>query len=189
MLPSSHPKITHLQVNPRVTPATDLPPENCETPVLNQGDENTRHMHSVFTENDIIRATVTLDTPFYGAAKATSLLNTGRGAPIPLAARRPLKTALRRAADEGLRRLVSTLPGVHDLLPVYNGLAEGETSRRLTPADIEALGGDRDLAAQTIAWQASMEQVRLNQHCAVVGVEQPTAQSLRGARSPNLRLG
>ena len=30
MLPSSHPKITHLQVNPRVAPATDLPPKTAK---------------------------------------------------------------------------------------------------------------------------------------------------------------
>jgi hypothetical protein len=70
---------------------------------------------------------------------------------------------------------------VHDLLPVYNCFVEGQGARRLTPADVEALGGDRDLSAQAFTWQASMEQVRLNEHRAVVGVGQATAQSLRFA--------
>jgi len=137
----------------------------------------TRHAQSVIADKEDIRATITLGTPFYGSAKATWLLNTGRGAWLP--ARKSLKAAVQRRADEGLRKLVATLPGVHDLLPVYRCLAEGQTSRRLTPADVEALGGDRELAANAIDWHASMEKVRLINHRAVVGVRQPTAASLR----------
>jgi hypothetical protein len=55
--------------------------------------------------NDLdIRATVTLATPFDGAAKAALILNTGRGTPLLL-------------PRERLRAMAKTLPGLHDLLP------------------------------------------------------------------------
>ncbi|MCO1660526.1 transposase family protein [Pseudonocardia humida] len=84
-----------------------------------------------------IRATITLGTPFDGAAKAALILNSGRGAPVPL----PRTT---------LRDLAATLPGLHELLPTYrclddldhrNGDCHDGEPRRLTPSDVAALGG------------------------------------------------
>jgi hypothetical protein len=138
-----------------------------------------RHAHTEFAPLEDIRATVTLGTPFYGAVKATALLNTGRGAPVPLPARRPLTTLLTPDADAGLAALAHTLPGVHDLLPIYKCLVEGDTPRRLDPADVAAMGGDRRLAADSLAWHASVGEVQLRGHHAVIGIRQPTAQSLR----------
>ncbi|MEV4517431.1 hypothetical protein AB0K00_51810 [Dactylosporangium sp. NPDC049525] len=138
-----------------------------------------RQAHQEFTPLDDIRATITLGTPFYGAVKATALLNTGRGAPFPLPARRPLTAVLRPDADAGLAALAHSLPGVHDLLPTYRCLIDGDTARSLGPAEVEALGGDRRLAADSLAWHASVADVGLRGHRAVIGIEQPTAQSLR----------
>src|SRR5215475_2818401 len=80
-----------------------------------------------------VRAVVTLGTPFEGAAKAAVILNSGRGGPVPLPRRR-------------MRRLAATMPGVHELLPTYRSVDEGDGVRRLTPADVAGLGGDPDLA-------------------------------------------
>jgi hypothetical protein len=52
---------------------------------------------------DMVRAVVTLGTPFFGAPKAVTLLGSGRDAPLPLP----------RARTRGL---AVTLPGVYDLL-------------------------------------------------------------------------
>lgn len=126
------------------------------------------------TEN--VRATVTLGTPFYGSAKAAVLLNTGRGAPLP--ARRPLLATLRQDADAGLRALAATLPGIHDLLPTYRCLDAGTSARRLTTADIVLLGGDRELAEASRLLHERLASAPLVGHRAVVGVAQPTPQSV-----------
>lgn len=111
-----------------------------------------------------VRATVTLGTPFYGAVKAAAMLNSGRGAPLPMPARR-------------LRRLAATLPGVHDLLPIYRCVEDGDTVRRLTASDVTDLGGDGELAAESFQRRQQLAG-RGNLH-SLVGVEQPTMQSLR----------
>ena len=116
-----------------------------------------------------IRATVTLGTPFDGAAEAALILNTGRGAPVPLP----------RIA---MRELATTLPGLHDLLPVYrciDDLDNDTDPRRLTPADVEAIGGDRHLAESGFAMHRQTASTPLARHHAVVGVRQPTTASLR----------
>jgi hypothetical protein len=89
-----------------------------------------------------VRATVTLGTPFDGAAKAVLILNTGRGAPISLPPRK-------------MRHMAKTLPGLHDLLPTYRCLDDrvhDTDPQRLTPADVGALGGDPELAEVSFAW-------------------------------------
>lgn len=141
-----------------------------------------RQMHTEFEPLGDIRATLTLGTPFYGAVNAVALLNSGQGSPIPLPARRPFTSVLRPDADRGLQRLVRDLPGVHDLLPTYRSLVEGPSEamvRRLDAGDVEALGGSRELAAQSLAWQASLDEVTLRNHRAVIGVQQQTTQSFR----------
>ncbi|MGH3772175.1 MAG: esterase/lipase family protein [Pseudonocardiaceae bacterium] len=112
---------------------------------------------------DDVRATITLGTPFDGAAKAMVLLSSGRGAPLP-----------RRR----LRRLAATLPGLHDLLPMYRCVDDGAEVRRLIPADVAALGGDAELARAAQESHARLAQARLAGHRAVIGTEQPTVSSL-----------
>lgn len=111
-----------------------------------------------------VRATITLGTPFYGSVKAAVILSAGRGGPVPLPRRR-------------LRRLSATLPGVHDLLPSYRCVDEGDSARRLSPADVGALGGDAELAREAFERRALLLDAGGEVH-ALVGVEQRTAQSL-----------
>ena len=113
-----------------------------------------------------VRTTVTLGTPYHGAVKAAVILSSGRGAPVKLPARR-------------LQELAQTLPGVHDLLPSYRCLDEGDTARRLTPADVDALGGDLELARESFECRERLLSAGAQDIRAVVGVEQPTEQSMR----------
>ena len=117
-------------------------------------------------ESDDVRATITLGTPFDGAAKVAVLLSSGRGAPLPQPRRR-------------LRRLAATLPGLHDLLPMYRCVDDGDDVRRLAPADVAALGGDEEHARAAQESHARLAQVRLVGHRAVIGTEQPTVSSLQ----------
>ncbi|MFJ3640102.1 hypothetical protein ACIPRD_10150 [Streptomyces sp. NPDC090108] len=111
------------------------------------------------------RAVLTLGTPFHGAVKAVSILNSGRGTPVPLPHGR-------------LRRLCATMPGLHDLLPRYTCVLEGASARRLTPGDVAGIGGDPDLARLAADDAVRREAVALPGHHAVVGVRQETTQSL-----------
>ena len=112
-----------------------------------------------------VRQTVTLGTPFFGAVKAAYLLNAGRGAPVPLPRAR-------------LRELALTLPGVHDLLPSYR-CVDDAGGRPLTPADVTDLGGDGELAEASFAMQRTLAKLGTDGLRTVVGVEQPTMQSMR----------
>jgi hypothetical protein len=113
-----------------------------------------------------VRATVTLGTPFHGAVKAAMILNSGRGAPVPL--HRGL-----------LRALAATLPGLHDLLPTYRCVETDDDVVHLTAADVAALGGDRELAEEAFARRARHEALALPGHRSVTGVAQPTEQTMR----------
>ncbi|MEV4038201.1 esterase/lipase family protein [Streptomyces umbrinus] len=115
------------------------------------------------------RAVVTLGTPFLGSVKAAVILNGDRSG------RRPAR--LRRR----MQALSATLPGVHDLLPDYRCVDVGADVHRLGPADVVALGGDAELAREAQLFQLRMREQApaLPGHRAVVGVAQPTAQSLR----------
>jgi hypothetical protein len=119
--------------------------------------------------NDLdIRATVTLATPFDGAAKAALILNTGRGTPLPL-------------PRERLRTMAKTLPGLHDLLPTYRCLddVDGDTEpARLTPELVEQIGGDPELATESFAWHAQVGTHRPARHRPLIGIKQPTESSL-----------
>jgi PGAP1-like protein len=110
-----------------------------------------------------VRATVTLGTPFFGAPKSALLLASGRGAKVP-----------HRLA----RRLALTLPGVYDLLPAYQCVVDGSSARRLTVADVAAIGGDPQLAAASLAFSQSRPVSLPPGHVQVVGAYQPTVQSL-----------
>ncbi|MFI6876011.1 esterase/lipase family protein [Streptomyces sp. NPDC050400] len=111
------------------------------------------------------RTVVTLGTPFHGSVKATVILNSGRGAPVPL-------------PHAKLRALCATMPGLHDLLPLYRCLRDADDVRRLSPGDITALGGHPDLARDSLAFHDSQRHVRLPDHRTIVGARQPTWQSL-----------
>lgn len=112
-----------------------------------------------------VRQTIAIGTPHQGAVKAVFLLDGGRGAPLPLPRRR-------------LSRLARTLPSVYDLLPSYRCVEEKGMARKLTPADIEGLGGDADLARDAAQLQQVLAQVPASGLYTIVGTDQPTLQSL-----------
>ncbi len=112
-----------------------------------------------------VRTTVTLGTPYYGSVKAAHILASGRGAPLPLPHRR-------------LRRLSATMPGLYDLLPFYRCLDEGTTARRLTAADVAGLGGDLDLATESITRHECLMSGPAGDLRLLVGTDQPTMQSM-----------
>jgi pimeloyl-ACP methyl ester carboxylesterase len=123
-----------------------------------------RYFTEVLGGGDIVRSVVTLGTPFYGAVKALSVLGTGAGIPIPRAR---------------VRALVSTMPGLHDLLPSYRCVDEGGTARRLTTGDIENIGGDRELAAESFDRRERLLPASSGvEWWPLVGVQQDTMQSV-----------
>ncbi|MFI5562502.1 hypothetical protein ACIA2T_24770 [Amycolatopsis japonica] len=124
-----------------------------------------RGVSSIPGAADQVRAVVTLGTPFDGAAKAALILNSGRGAPVPLPRQR-------------MQRLAATLPGLHDLLPQYRCVDAGDDVVRLSSADVSRIGGDGELAAASAAWHSRMAKVELPGHRALVGVDQPTVQGI-----------
>jgi Lecithin:cholesterol acyltransferase len=109
------------------------------------------------------RASITIGTPFRGAAKAAVLLNSGAGAPLP---------------KRRLRKLAATMPGVHDLLPTYRCVDLGDDVARLSPSDIAALGGDRQLAEDSARLHARLADLSLIGHRQYLGLGQPTISSL-----------
>ncbi|WP_189865499.1 lipase/acyltransferase domain-containing protein [Streptomyces poonensis] len=110
-----------------------------------------------------VRTTVTLGTPFFGAPKAVLMLGSGRGVALPRGR---------------LHRLAVTLPGIYDLLPTYRCVTDGTTARRLTPSDVADLGGDPELAADSLAMRQYGPSRPLMGHVQVVGMHQPTVQSV-----------
>jgi hypothetical protein len=111
----------------------------------------------------VTRRLLTLGTPYFGAVKAAVILNLGRGAPVPL-------------PKERLSKLAATLPGLYDLLPRYRCVNENGGTRHLTVADIKAIGGDADLAEESLSqsWpDTPPPSLRV-----AVGLNQPTAQSM-----------
>ncbi|WP_203736625.1 lipase/acyltransferase domain-containing protein [Catellatospora chokoriensis] len=124
-----------------------------------------RYLTGVLGDGGMVRTTLTLGTPFYGAVKAAYLLSTGEGSPVPLPRMR-------------LRELVLGMPGLYDLLPVYRCLGEGDRSRRLTPADIAAIGGDPLLAEQSFAMHERLRRADGGGLRSLIGVGLPTMQSM-----------
>lgn len=124
-----------------------------------------RYFTQVLGGESDVRMTVTLGTPYYGAVKAAYILTSGRGTPVPLPHRR-------------LRHLVRNMPGLHDLLPFYRCVDDGETARWLLPEDVADLGGDADLAAASHHRHDQLMDGPARSLRLLVGVEQPTMQSL-----------
>jgi hypothetical protein len=123
-------------------------------------------------EHDLIpdtRAIITLGTPFLGAVKTAVILGGDRANPTPALPPRRMQA------------LAATLPGVHDLLPDYRCVDEGLDVARLSPETVGAIGGSKELAARAQQFQTRMRTAApaLPGHRAVVGVAQPTVQSLR----------
>lgn len=114
----------------------------------------------------MVRQTIAIGTPFWGAVKAIFLLDQGRGSPVPLPRQR-------------LRCVAKTLPGIHDLLPSYRCVEENGMTRKLTPADVQLLGGDIDLARASAELHDALARLNPRDLRTLVGVEQPTMQSLR----------
>lgn len=110
-----------------------------------------------------IRATVTLGTPFQGAAKVAVIFGTGAGTPLP---------------SGRLKRLAARLPGLHDLLPTYRCVDTTDDVRHLTPSDIESLSGSGELARQSFGFLSRLSMVPMVGHRALVGVEQGTVHSI-----------
>ena len=125
-----------------------------------------RFLTGVLGADDEVRQTITIGTPFRGAVKAVVLLDRGAGGPVPLPRRR-------------LTALARTLPGVYDLLPSYRCVEDEGTARRLTAADVRRLGGDEDLAREAARLHEAVGRVQDPGLRTMVGVEQPTMQSLQ----------
>jgi pimeloyl-ACP methyl ester carboxylesterase len=124
-----------------------------------------QHMALVPGAVEAVRAVATLGTPFYGAVKAALMLNSGSGFPIPISRAR-------------LQNLAIGLPGIYDLLPMQRCIDNGTEARSLTANDIAGIGGDAQLADESIRRHQSRAGAELPGHVRVVGAHQPTLQSL-----------
>ncbi|MFD0363052.1 hypothetical protein ACFQZZ_16535 [Nocardia sp. GCM10030253] len=125
-----------------------------------------RYFTGVLGGDSEVRTTIAFGTPFRGSVKAARILAEGKGTPMPL-------------PNERLRSLVSTMPGVHDLLPSYRCVTDGASARRLTPLDVAQLGGDSELAESSASLHERISRVGDSRLRVVVGVEQSTPQSMR----------
>jgi hypothetical protein len=119
--------------------------------------------------NNVPTRIVTLGTPFYGAVKAVRLLAEGEGTPIP-------------GLDASkIRDFAVSSPGVHDLLPRYRCVTDGEGVRRMTSRDVASLGGDPTMMTESetrwerLEWGSGPGVVRWH---SAIGSNQPTLQSL-----------
>ncbi len=119
---------------------------------------------------DDVRQVITLGTPFLGSVKSTVMLERGEGVPVPLPRRR-------------LRAAARTMPGVYDLLPRHRCLVSDrggvDDVVALTVDDVASIGGDRALAEAACLDFKAARSVVLPGHRPVVGVAQPTWQSLQ----------
>lgn len=111
------------------------------------------------------RGILTLGTPFQGSVVAANILNGLQGAPLPMPHSR-LATA------------AATMPAVHELLPRFLCLEDGRDVRRLAPADVQEIGGDKELFTRAQDFYTALYAQPLPNQQPVVGVRQDTAQSL-----------
>lgn len=70
------------------------------------------------------------------------------------------------------------MPGLHDLLPQYACLIDGDNIRHLTPSDVTGIGGNAELAQAAADFHRKQAHVTLPGHRAVAGTNQATLQSL-----------
>jgi len=128
--------------------------------------------------NQEVRAIITLGTPFQGAVNSVMMLAKGEEGP-------------RLMKRSRLQKLAITLPGVYALLPTYRCVpvsdGNGKTTdvRRVNPDDIRAIGGNRRLAREAIAFAEQLRSVHVPGHVASVGIHQPTLHTVhfRGGKA------
>lgn len=115
------------------------------------------------------RTLVCLGTPFRGIPKTVEML-----AP-------PSRLGRTALPARRMRELLRTLPGFYDLLPRDRCVEEHGGPRRLDLDDIGRLGGDTELATEAMRqpWHMSNLEALLPRIHTVVGVGQPTVQSVR----------
>ena len=77
-----------------------------------------------------------------------------------------------------LQRLAVTMPGLYDLLPFYRCVDEGTTARGFGAADVAGIGGDAELAAESIARHEDLMSGPTDSLRLLVGTDQPTMQSM-----------
>ena len=125
----------------------------------------------------VVRRVVTLGTPFAGSLNALRVLANGHYLPFGLLAR-------------SLRDSGRSFPGLYELVARYPCVTEpdegaGEVLRDLRPADVAAVGGDREMAEDAFDVHRRLQEAVAaagGSACsihALVGVRQPTAQSVR----------
>jgi hypothetical protein len=121
-----------------------------------------QYFTGVLGGHHIVRSTVTLGTPFYGAVKPVAII-AGNYLPLPMI----------RFADA-----CRTMPGLYDMLPTYRCVNDGEHLRGLTVSDIVSIGGSEQLTSMAFALHTALRNARRTPLNTIVGVGQPTAQSL-----------
>lgn len=114
-----------------------------------------------------IGTTITMGTPFYGSVKAAMILGADHS-------KDPIRARLRNR----LREVALTMPGVYDLLPRYRCVSRGRSLNSLSMDDIRAIGANFTLAHEAWEFGDLLSKVGHSKHQAIVGVDQPTYQSL-----------
>lgn len=113
-----------------------------------------------------VRQVITLGTPFFGSVKAAVMLARGWGSPVPL-------------PRERLRAVATTMPGLYDLLPRTRCLlTAAEKVAALSVKDVVEIGGVKQLAEASRDDFEAARTISLPDHRPIVGVAQPTWQSL-----------
>jgi hypothetical protein len=113
---------------------------------------------------DIVRSTVTFGTPFHGAVRALAMICDDRRASF-----------VSRFGAEVYR----TMPGLYDMLPTYRCVEVGDDRRRLSVADVASLGGSTEHTAAAAEASSKVRLADCGNLSAIVGVGQPTPQSVR----------
>ncbi|MFD3707579.1 hypothetical protein ACFWUP_30965 [Nocardia sp. NPDC058658] len=146
--------------------AVDRPQARVHLVAHSMGGLLCRELTTISGALDDVASIITVGTPFGGSPKAAQVLNSGRGLPIPLPAKR-------------LRAVAVTMAGLHDLLPTYRCVDDGDYIRRLTSSDVADLGGNLNLAEQTFDRAHMLRDTVLPHHHPVIGKAQKTVCSLR----------
>lgn len=123
-----------------------------------------RYFTNVLGGDAIVRTTITMGTPYFGSIIPPHMMSTGRGAPLPMPHKR-------------MKKLVRQMPGMHDLLPFFPAVRLGDRAERISPDLIQSLGGDAELARESIARHERIVGGDGGATRLLVGVNQPTAQS------------